>query len=96
MSIKFKPLFDKVLIKVAEADKKTEGGLLLPEQSVEKPLMGTVVAVGPGFKDYPTVVKVGDVVTYGHHAGTPVKLEEEDYLMMSENVIFGIVIPKEE
>jgi len=68
--IKIKPLADRVLIEPAAAEEKTAGGIIIPDTAKEKPQKGTVVAVGPGKKDEPVTVKIGDVVLYGKYAGT--------------------------
>ena len=68
MSVKFKPLADRVLIQPAPAEQKTTSGIIIPDTAKEKPLKGTVVAVGPGKKDESMTVKVGDAVLYGQYS----------------------------
>ncbi len=86
-----KPLADRVLVQPAEAEEKTASGIIIPDTAKEKPMRGTVVAAGPGKKDEPTTVKVGDTVLYGKYSGTEIQVEGIDYLMMKESDIFAIV-----
>ena len=86
-----KPLADRVLIEPLEAETKTASGIIIPDTAKEKPQKGTVVAVGPGTKDEPLTVKVGDTVLYGKYAGTELKLEGTEYLMMRESDILAII-----
>ncbi len=91
-----RPLGNRVLVKRSEA-KTTKGGILLPEAAKEKPKQGEVVAVGPGKYDdkgtlKPLELQVGDVVLFSAYAGTEVKMEDsEDYLILSEDDILGIL-----
>ncbi len=85
------PLHDRVVIKPAPAEEKTAGGIIIPDTAKEKPQRGTVVAAGPGKKDEPTLVKVGDTVLYGKYAGTELQLDGGDYLIMRESDILAIV-----
>jgi chaperonin GroES len=94
--MKIKPLADRVIIKPAEAEERTKGGIILPDTAKEKPVVGEVVAVGPGKisddgKKVPMEVKVGDKVLYGKYSGTEVTYEGEEYLIMREADIFAIV-----
>ncbi|EID76134.1 co-chaperone GroES [Imtechella halotolerans] len=89
--VNIKPLADRVLIEPAAAETTTASGIIIPDTAKEKPQRGTVVAVGPGTKDEPVTVKVGDTVLYGKYAGTELKLEGKDYLIMRESDIFAIV-----
>ena len=89
--IKIQPLADRVLIEPAAAETKTSSGIIIPDTAKEKPQKGTVVAVGPGTKENPVTVKVGNKVIYGKYAGTELQLEGVDYLMMKENDILAIV-----
>ena len=91
MSLNIKPLADRVLIEPAPAETKTGSGIIIPDNDKEKPQKGTVVAAGKGTKDEPITVKVGDTVLYGKYAGTELKLEGKDYLMMRESDILAIV-----
>ena len=86
-----KPLADRVLIEPLQAETKTASGIIIPDNAKEKPQKGTVVAVGPGTKDEKVTVKVGDTVLYGKYAGTELKLDGTDYLMMRESDILAIV-----
>lgn len=90
-NVNIKPLADRVLIEPLAAETKTASGLIIPDSAKEKPSKGTVVAVGNGTKDEPMTVKVGDTVLYGKYAGTELKLEGTDYLIMRESDIFAIV-----
>ncbi|MCB9016457.1 MAG: co-chaperone GroES [Lentimicrobiaceae bacterium] len=89
--VNVKPLADRVLIEPAAAEVKTAGGIIIPDTAKEKPQRGTVVAVGPGKKDEPVTVKVGDVVLYGKYAGTEISVEGKDYLIMRESDIVAII-----
>ncbi len=86
-----KPLADRVLIEPAPAETKTASGIIIPDNAKEKPLQGTVIAVGPGKKDEPMTVKVKDKVLYGQYSGTEIKIEGKDYLIMKEADIYGIL-----
>ncbi len=91
-----KPLGDRVIVKPAAAEEKTKGGIILPDTAKEKPVIGEVVAVGPGKvtddgKKVVPEVKVGDKVLYGKYSGTEVTVEGEEYLIMREADIFAIV-----
>ena len=90
MSVKFKPLADRVLIEAAPAAHKTASGIIIPDTAKEKPLNGTIVAVGSGKKDEPMTVKVGDAVLYGQYSGTEIKIDGKSYLIMKESDIYGI------
>lgn len=94
--MKLKPLADRVVIKPQPAEEKTKGGIILPDTAKEKPVIGEVVAVGPGKiaddgKKIVMEVKVGDKVLYGKYSGTEVTVEGEEYLIMREADIFAIV-----
>ncbi|MFZ1520258.1 MAG: co-chaperone GroES [Ignavibacteriaceae bacterium] len=94
--MKLKPLGDRVVVKPAAAEEKTAGGIILPDTVKEKPVEGTVVAVGPGKvtddgKAIKMEVKVGDKVLYGKYSGTEVTINGEEYLIMRESDIFGIL-----
>ena len=91
MSTKIKPLADRVLIKVSDAETKTASGIIIPENAQEKPQKGTVVAVGIGTKDNPTSLSVGDKVLYGKYAGTELKHDGEEFVIMKESDIFAII-----
>jgi chaperonin GroES len=94
--MKIKPLADRVIIKPAAAEERTKGGIILPDTAKEKPVVGEVVAVGPGKvgddgKKISLEVKVGDKVLYGKYSGTEVTYEGDEYLIMREADIFAIV-----
>lgn len=94
--INLKPLGDRVIVKPMEAEEKTKGGIILPDTAKEKPIEGTIVAVGPGKvsddgKILKLEVKVGDKVLYGKYSGTEVTVEGEEYLIMRESDIFAII-----
>lgn len=92
-----KPLHDRVLVKRAEeAEQKSAGGLFIPDTAKEKPQRGEVVAVGDGKKDdsgkrIPMDVKKGDVVLFGKYAGSEIKVDGEEFLIMREDDILGII-----
>jgi chaperonin GroES len=86
-----KPLADRVLVRPAVAEEKTEGGIIIPDSAKEKPLKGEVVAVGNGTKDEEMVVKAGDSVLYGKYAGTEIELDGEIYLIMRQSDLFAII-----
>lgn len=90
-SVKINPLHDRVVIEPAAAEEKTASGIIIPDTAKEKPMRGTVVAVGPGKKDEPTTVKVGDNVLYGKYAGTEISVEGKDYLIMKETDLYAII-----
>lgn len=89
--LKIKPLADRVLVEPAQAEEKTAGGIIIPDTAKEKPQKGTVVAVGPGKKDEPITVKVGDVVLYGKYSGTEITVDGGNYLIMRESDIVAII-----
>ena len=86
-----KPLADRVLIEAAPAETKTASGIIIPDTAKEKPLQGTVIAVGPGKTDEPMTVKVDDKVLFGQYSGQEIKLDGKNYLIMKEADIFGIL-----
>jgi chaperonin GroES len=94
--MKFRPLHDRVVIRRAEGDTKSKGGIIIPDTAKEKPQEGEVIAVGPGSRDesgklMPLDVKAGDAVLFGKWSGTEVKIDGEDLLIMKETDIMGIV-----
>jgi chaperonin GroES len=95
--VKITPLRDKVVVKrLEEVEEKTPGGIIIPDTAKEKPQIGEVVAVGKGKilqdgKVIPPEVKVGDRVLFAKYAGTEVKIEGEEYLIMPEDEILGII-----
>ncbi len=89
--INIKPLADRVLIEPAAAETKTSSGLYIPDTAKEKPQKGIVVATGPGTKENPVTLKVGDTVLYGKYAGTELQHDGKDFLIMKESDILAIV-----
>ena len=88
--MKLKPLADRVLIKPGEAEETTVAGIIIPDSAKEKPLKGTIVAVGPGTKDDAMELKEGDTVLYGKNAVTEIKLDDEKYLIMRQSDVLGV------
>ncbi|MBR4411333.1 MAG: co-chaperone GroES [Firmicutes bacterium] len=86
-----KPLGDRVVIKRAAAEEKTTGGLILTSAAKEMPNMAEVVAVGPGTKDEPMELKVGDKVIFAKYSGTDVKYEGEEYTIMRQAEILAVI-----
>ena len=84
------PLADRVLVLPAPAEEKV-GGIIIPDTAKEKPLSGTIVAVGEGTKDEQMILKEGDNVLYGKYAGTELEYEGKKYLMMRQNDVLAIV-----
>ncbi|MSN24859.1 MAG: co-chaperone GroES [Geobacter sp.] len=91
-----RPLQDRIIVKRVEEETKTAGGLFIPETAKEKPQRGEIVAVGNGKKTedgkvLPLDVKVGDTVLFGKYAGTEIKVDGEEYLMMREDDLLAVV-----
>lgn len=86
-----KPLADRVVVEPQEAQAKTAAGIYIPDTAKEKPQQGKVVAAGPGKKDEPMEVNVGDVVLYGKYSGTEVTVEEKKYLIIKQSDILAII-----
>ena len=90
-----RPLDDRVVLKVLDAEEKTAGGILLPDSAQEKPQRGTVVAVGPGKVENGNKIEMtvseGDTVLYGKYSGTEITMDGDDVLIMRESDILGIV-----
>ena len=80
MSFKFKPLADRVIIDPSPTEQKTASGIFIPDTAKEKPLQGTIIAVGDGKKDEPLLLKKGDKVLYGQYAGTEIKIDKHRLL----------------
>ena len=89
--VKIRPLADRVIIEPSAAEEKTAGGIIIPDTAKEKPQKGTVVAVGPGKKDDPTTLKVGDTVLYGKYSGTEVSISGKDLLIMREADVLAVI-----
>ena len=91
MKMNIKPLADRVVVEPAEAEQKTSGGIIIPDTAKEKPQKGTVIAVGPGKKDEPMTLQVGDVVLYGKYSGTEVTIDGNTVLIMKESDIYATI-----
>jgi len=92
----FRPLHDRVLVRRIDAEEKTAGGIIIPDTAKEKPQEGEVVAAGPGARNeqgqlIPIDVKAGDRVLFGKWSGTEVKIDGQDYLIMKESDLLGVV-----
>jgi chaperonin GroES len=92
----FRPLHDRVVVKRIDAEQKTKGGIIIPDNAKEKPQQGQVVAVGPGGRDeagklIPIDVKSGDRALFGKWLGTEIKLDGEEFLIMKESDIMGVL-----
>lgn len=94
-----RPLHDRVMVQRVEQEEKTSGGIIIPDTAKEKPMEGIVIAAGSGNRDesgklQPLDVKAGDRVLFGKWSGTELKLDGQDYLMMKESDIMGIIEKK--
>jgi len=89
--LNIRPLADRVIIEPAAAETTTASGIIIPDTAQEKPQKGIVVAAGNGKVDEPMTVAVGDTVLYGKYAGTELKFEGEDYLILRESDILAII-----
>lgn len=95
--MKIKPLHDRVIVKRVEEEEKTKGGIIIPDTAKEKPIMGTIIAVGSGKSEgkgkgkMPLDVKDGDKVLFSKYAGTEVTIDGEEHLIMKEEDIIAIV-----
>ncbi|MEW5853393.1 MAG: co-chaperone GroES [Myxococcota bacterium] len=94
--MKFKPLQDRLLVKRVSEEQKTKGGIIIPDTAKEKPVEGTVIAVGNGKvledgKVRPLDVKAGDRVLFGKYSGTEIKIDGEDHLILREEEVLGVV-----
>ena len=94
--MKFRPLGDRVVVRRIKEDQKTAGGIIIPETAQEKPQEGEVISVGPGALDdagkrVVPEVKAGDFVLFGKWSGTEVKIDGEEFAIMKESDIFGII-----
>jgi len=88
---KITPLHDRVIVRPAQAEEKTAGGIIIPDTAKEKPQRGVVLAAGPGKKDEPISVKKGDTVLYGKYSGTELTLDGENVLVMRESDILAVL-----
>ena len=96
MSISFKPLGDRVVIEPVKREEKTAGGIYLPDSVKEKPMEGTVISVGKGARDsqgniIPMELKAGDKIVFGKWAGTEVKIDGKEFLIMKESDVMGVL-----
>ena len=94
--MKFRPLHDRVVVQRTESEQKTAGGIIIPDTAKEKPMEGKVIAAGFGARDetgkvQPLDVKPGDLVLFGKWSGTEVKIDGQEYLIMKESDIMGVV-----
>ncbi|MDQ0394523.1 co-chaperone GroES [Labrys monachus] len=94
--MKFRPLHDRIVIRPAEGDLKSKGGIIIPDTAKEKPQEGEVIAVGPGLRDesgrrIPPDVKTGDAILFGKWSGTEIRIDGEVLLIMKEADVMGIV-----
>src|SRR5579859_1878379 len=94
--MKIRPLHDRVIVKRLESETKTAGGILIPDNAAEKPSKGKVIAVGTGKRSddgkiHPVDVKVGDVVLFGKYSGNEIKEGADEYVVMREEDIMGVV-----
>ncbi len=94
--MKIRPLHDRVIVKRLEEERKSAGGILIPDNAAEKPDQGEVIAIGTGKiledgKNRPLDVKVGDRILFGKYSGTSVKIEGTEYLVMREEDIMGVI-----
>jgi chaperonin GroES len=95
-SMNIRPLHDRIIVERLEEETKTAGGLIIPDTAKEKPQQGKVIAVGKGKKTedgkiLPLDVKVGDKILFGKYAGTEIKIEGQEFLMMREDDVLGVV-----
>ncbi len=96
MSMQVRPLHDRVLVKRSTEEEKSKGGIIIPDTAKEKPVQGEVIAVGSGRvtedgKIRPLDVKKGDKILFGKYAGTEIKVNGDEYLMMREEDILGVI-----
>jgi len=94
--MKFRPLHDRVVVQRTESEHKTAGGIIIPDTAQEKPMQGKVIAAGAGARDetgkvQPLDVKAGDTVLFGKWSGTEVKIDGQEYLIMKESDIMGVI-----
>ncbi|NCA69033.1 MAG: co-chaperone GroES [Sphingobacteriia bacterium] len=94
--MKIRPLHDRVVVRRMEEERKTAGGIVIPDSATEKPIQGEIIAVGKGKildsgESRPLDVKVGDRVLFGKYSGTEVKLDGEEFLVMREEDIMGVI-----
>ncbi|MFO1184360.1 MAG: co-chaperone GroES [Bauldia sp.] len=96
MPTKFRPLHDRVVVRRVESEERTAGGIIIPDTAKEKPQEGEVISVGPGARDengklVPMELKAGDRILFGKWSGTEVKLDGQEYLIMKESDVMGVI-----
>lgn len=94
--MKLKPLYDRIIVKASEPEEKTAGGIIIPDTAKEKPMQGIIQAIGTGARSesgdrIAFDVKVGDRVLFGRFAGTTVKIDGEEFIVLKENEIFAVI-----
>jgi len=94
--MKVRPLHDRILVKRSNEEERSKGGIIIPDTAKEKPIQGEVIAVGQGRvsedgKVRPLALKVGDTILFGKYAGTEIKFENQEYLMMREDDVLGVI-----
>jgi chaperonin GroES len=89
--MKIKPLADRILVKNEKAETKTASGIIIPEAAQEKTQTATVIAVGPGTEEDKITVKAGDTIMYDKYAGTQIKINNEDHLILKMSDIIAII-----
>lgn len=95
MATKIRPLHDRVIVKRMKEEEKTKGGIIIPDTAKEKPQEGTVIAVGSGKQDddkvIPLDVRAGERILFGKYSGSEIKLDDDEYVMMREDDILGVI-----
>jgi chaperonin GroES len=96
MATKFTPLHDRLLVRRVEEEGTTRGGIIIPDSAKDKPQEGEVISVGRGKsndegKVFPLVVKEGDRILFGKYSGTEIKLDGEDFIIMREEEVLGVI-----
>lgn len=95
MAQRVKPLHDRIIVKRIEEEEKSKGGIIIPDTAKEKPQQGTVVAAGPGRKQdgklLPLDIKAGDTILFAKYAGTEIKIDGEEHLILREEDVLGVV-----
>jgi chaperonin GroES len=94
--MKFRPLYDRILVERVESEEKTKGGIIVPDTAKEKPQQGKIIAVGQGKrlengKLIPPEVKAGDTILFGKYSGSEITIESNEYLIMKEDDVLGLV-----
>ncbi|RPJ44441.1 MAG: co-chaperone GroES [Candidatus Latescibacterota bacterium] len=94
--MKIKPLNDRILVKRLEAEDKSKGGIIIPDTAKERPNQGRVIAVGDGAKDkegkrMPVQIKVGERILFSSYAGTELKLEGDEFVILREDDVYGVI-----